>query len=252
MNHKDRLTYCQYCKNRVFDSSQGLICSLTKEKASFDTECNDFVKDEKELEKSMMGNGAYRLNSDEETDFIFPFLSNKDKLSIKLDSLKVFKKAIRSWQLYSLFSILVILSLALSNFVEIKIIVVIDLLILIGAFLSLNRKFKENPYIIIDETGINIKNRKNSPWSNMIRYLILDKNEINNIDGGDIPWDNIIRFYFSSFSKKDSDLLSLRTLNKMHIETFGNSEDIRINISACSQNLIKLGKKIQVIKNKNS
>ncbi len=226
MNHKDRLTYCRYCTNRQFDSNRGLICLLTKEKACFETICNDFVKDENELKKSMMGSGPYRLIIDEETDYTFPFLSSRDKLTINLDSLKLYKKAIRSRYLYILFLVLFALSLQLIWIVDVEIIVAISLLILIGAFLILHRKYKENPYLIIDKTGINIKDNKN------------------------IPWSNIIRFYFSSFSKKDSNPLFSRTINRMHVETFGNSKGINIDITACGQNLIKLSKKIQVLKNK--
>jgi len=55
MNRGHRLQYCKICKNQKMDLKNGLVCSLTNERATFDVECPDFDKDDflakKEQEK---------------------------------------------------------------------------------------------------------------------------------------------------------------------------------------------------------
>lgn len=46
MNREAQLTYCKKCNNRKLDLKQGLICSLTGEKANFEETCPSFSLDE--------------------------------------------------------------------------------------------------------------------------------------------------------------------------------------------------------------
>jgi len=45
MTREEQVFFCKQCENRKA-SAQGLICSLTGEKATFENECPDFKKDE--------------------------------------------------------------------------------------------------------------------------------------------------------------------------------------------------------------
>jgi hypothetical protein len=55
MNREHRLQYCKICKNQKMDLKNGLVCGLTNERATFDVECSNFIKDnflvKKEKEK---------------------------------------------------------------------------------------------------------------------------------------------------------------------------------------------------------
>lgn len=46
MNRLEQLVFCKKCTNRKMDLQQGLVCSLTGEKANFNNECPDFKLDE--------------------------------------------------------------------------------------------------------------------------------------------------------------------------------------------------------------
>lgn len=46
MTREEQLTFCKKCTNRKMDMQQGIICSLTGEKANFENECPDFILDE--------------------------------------------------------------------------------------------------------------------------------------------------------------------------------------------------------------
>lgn len=46
MNRTYRLQFCKQCKNRLFSSQQGIICSLTGQQADFEEECENFNPDE--------------------------------------------------------------------------------------------------------------------------------------------------------------------------------------------------------------
>ena len=46
MTRDEQLAFCKKCTNRKMDVQQGIICSLTGEKASFTNECPDFNLDE--------------------------------------------------------------------------------------------------------------------------------------------------------------------------------------------------------------
>ncbi len=51
MDLKERLQYCKTCEKREFNSSIGIVCSLTKEKPNFQNRCSDYVMDAKAVEK---------------------------------------------------------------------------------------------------------------------------------------------------------------------------------------------------------
>lgn len=44
---------CKSCSNRKFDSQQGILCSLTEAKPSFEDICPDFIQDEKIIKKEV-------------------------------------------------------------------------------------------------------------------------------------------------------------------------------------------------------
>lgn len=46
MTREEQLISCKKCTNRKMDMQQGLVCSLTGEKASFENECPDYNLDE--------------------------------------------------------------------------------------------------------------------------------------------------------------------------------------------------------------
>ena len=49
---------CKSCTNRKFDAKQGIICSLTEAKPTFNNTCLDFIQDPKIIEKE---NGQSRI-----------------------------------------------------------------------------------------------------------------------------------------------------------------------------------------------
>ncbi|PCI35216.1 MAG: hypothetical protein COB60_03795 [Flavobacteriaceae bacterium] len=53
MNLKERLEFCSICSKRVLNYKTGLLCSLTKEKPSFEGTCQDFIKDELEATRKL-------------------------------------------------------------------------------------------------------------------------------------------------------------------------------------------------------
>ena len=53
MTREEQLFFCKKCLNRKMDFKQGLICSLTNEKATFQKECSDFNLDEAVKEKPL-------------------------------------------------------------------------------------------------------------------------------------------------------------------------------------------------------
>lgn len=48
MTREERLQFCQTCTLRKMDLNQGLICSITGNRAEFEDKCPDFIKDENE------------------------------------------------------------------------------------------------------------------------------------------------------------------------------------------------------------
>ncbi len=51
MDRHLQLQQCRHCKNRKTDYRQGMLCGLTGEKAEFEDNCPDFVKDETIIER---------------------------------------------------------------------------------------------------------------------------------------------------------------------------------------------------------
>lgn len=52
MNRAHQLIYCKQCKLRDFSKNDGIICSLTGAKASFEDTCQDYKVDQVMLERS--------------------------------------------------------------------------------------------------------------------------------------------------------------------------------------------------------
>ena len=50
MDRAARLEFCQKCTKREFSPQKGIVCSLTKEHATFDGKCVDYHEDEKEAQ----------------------------------------------------------------------------------------------------------------------------------------------------------------------------------------------------------
>lgn len=44
-------TYCKFCKNRLLDKRNGVVCSLTNKKPMFEDDCKDFCLDELALKR---------------------------------------------------------------------------------------------------------------------------------------------------------------------------------------------------------
>lgn len=51
MELKEKLVFCNKCKNKKFDMKQGVLCGLTLRKPNFDNTCKDFVIDPVEEQK---------------------------------------------------------------------------------------------------------------------------------------------------------------------------------------------------------
>ena len=60
LTEKEQLELCKTCTNRGFDSSIGLVCSLTKTRRSFVETCKDYKEDEKEAFKKRQAEQAYQ------------------------------------------------------------------------------------------------------------------------------------------------------------------------------------------------
>ena len=46
MTREEHLKFCTVCLNRKMDMKQGLVCSITGQRAAFEKECPDFARDE--------------------------------------------------------------------------------------------------------------------------------------------------------------------------------------------------------------
>jgi hypothetical protein len=51
MTREEHLKFCKVCINRKMDMQQGLICSITSERADFENNCENYIIDEIEKEK---------------------------------------------------------------------------------------------------------------------------------------------------------------------------------------------------------
>lgn len=158
MTHTDKLTYCKYCLNSTFDTNKGLICRLTTDKPNFKSVCQHFNKDMEELIKSRKGSGAYRISSDESTNYIFPYLSEKDKKTIHLNSLSLFKKVFKSWEFYTLSIVIVFGFPLLSSKLNIPLeySLIIGTLLFVAVLLFLFKSFRKKPYLVIDKLGLEL------------------------------------------------------------------------------------------------
>lgn len=47
LSEKERLSYCKTCQKRTFDTTIGLVCSLTNAKPTFEENCEDYLLDPK-------------------------------------------------------------------------------------------------------------------------------------------------------------------------------------------------------------
>ena len=51
LTDEERINICKTCQNRSFDMKTGTLCGLTGQKPDFQTQCNNLIIDEKEVEK---------------------------------------------------------------------------------------------------------------------------------------------------------------------------------------------------------
>ncbi len=67
MTREDYIKICGTCTKRSFDPNQGLVCSISKEIASFDGDCSDYQEDEIEKERTII-NPIHAAHIEEEND----------------------------------------------------------------------------------------------------------------------------------------------------------------------------------------
>ncbi len=53
MTRAEQVTICKTCLNREFNPQKGIICTLTKDIANFNTKCEHYAVDEPALKKSL-------------------------------------------------------------------------------------------------------------------------------------------------------------------------------------------------------
>jgi hypothetical protein len=63
MTREEQLRYCKKCTNRKMDMKQGLLCSLTGEKAAFEGRCPDYDLDEQVKQSSIQTNAEDKLST---------------------------------------------------------------------------------------------------------------------------------------------------------------------------------------------
>lgn len=82
MTREEQLVFCEKCLNRKMDINQGLICSITNQKATFDNECNDFKLDESFKKTNYDDIGSIRTNDSNNkiSPEIFEKLKNEQNL----------------------------------------------------------------------------------------------------------------------------------------------------------------------------
>lgn len=82
MTREEQLVFCEKCLNRKMDINQGLICSITNQKATFDNECNDFKLDESFKKTNYDDIGSIRTNvsNNKISPEIFEKLKNEQNL----------------------------------------------------------------------------------------------------------------------------------------------------------------------------
>lgn len=62
MTHKERLEFCKICKKQVKDIEEGIVCSLTGERAAFDLKCADFEPDNTLIVKQLKNKKEHHGN----------------------------------------------------------------------------------------------------------------------------------------------------------------------------------------------
>jgi len=75
MTRDEQLIFCRKCINRKNDTSKGIICQITSEKASFEIECSDFERDTSVKELPL--NDEVDFNIDEIKKKLSPEVYNK-------------------------------------------------------------------------------------------------------------------------------------------------------------------------------
>ena len=60
LTEKEQLEVCKTCKKKSFDSSIGLVCSLTGTRRSFENQCDDYEEDAKAAFKKRQATQAYQ------------------------------------------------------------------------------------------------------------------------------------------------------------------------------------------------
>ncbi|MGJ3233491.1 toxin-antitoxin system YwqK family antitoxin [Marivirga sp.] len=79
MTREDQLQFCKKCINRKMDMQQGLICSLTNEKANFKDNCEDFQIDESVKEEiPVVNRSATELIAELPEDIKNEFIPHQD------------------------------------------------------------------------------------------------------------------------------------------------------------------------------
>jgi hypothetical protein len=62
-----QLSYCEVCKNKAFSPRKGIICDLTKDVATFDNTCPDFVEDPSLKKMNELNTEARRIEKTRES-----------------------------------------------------------------------------------------------------------------------------------------------------------------------------------------
>ena len=62
MSREQQLQFCKICKNQKFDSTQGIICGLTNQVATFEDQCDTFDEDPYLKEKNIAAEEAKLLS----------------------------------------------------------------------------------------------------------------------------------------------------------------------------------------------
>lgn len=98
MNREQQVEYCKRCTKQMFDANQGLLCSLTHQKADFETECIDFVVDEskvkliqKKQESVKKGRIAFGMIPNKSMNFSVSDLSQNQLFVVAHQAAKVLK-----------------------------------------------------------------------------------------------------------------------------------------------------------------
>lgn len=53
LTSQEQLEFCKKCKKRTFNSSIGIVCSITNAKPNFTSSCKDYIIDSRHVEKEL-------------------------------------------------------------------------------------------------------------------------------------------------------------------------------------------------------